>query len=151
MFQNHQWTGAIMTGLGFLFMLVSMLLFFDRGLLVIANILILAGVTLILGVKHTLMFFNPFGKNRAYEKMLGIILFFLGFLMLLFKRGWVVVAFVLELIGLFQMFGSFLPQVLNGLRMLPVVGPILSAPGIKGALDWIAAAAPAQSRKKSAV
>ena len=146
-------TGYVMTGLGFLFMLCSMLFLFERGLLVIGNVLVLSGVTLILGVPNTLQFFNPFGK-RTYEKTLGIVLFFAGFFMLLANRGWVVLDFVLELIGLFQMFGSFLPTVLRMLRMLPYIGPVLSAPYVKEALDWIAEAAPKRQgagSKKGAV
>ena len=147
MFSNNQAMGGIFTALGFLFMLMSMLFLFDRGLLVIGNILILCGVTMILGVRHTLQFFNPIGK-RAYEKTIGVVLFFAGFLMLLTRRGWVVLDFLLEIIGLFQMFGSFLPTVLAVLRSMPHVGAVLSAPGIKEALDWIAAAAPAPSRSR---
>ena len=152
-FTQAQQTGAVMAGLGFLFMLVSMLFFFERGLLVIGNVLVLSGVTMILGVPKTLQFFNPFGM-RTYEKTLGIVLFFSGFAMLLANRGWVVLDFVLELIGLFQMFGSFLPKVLGFLRLLPYIGPVLSAPYVKEALDWIAEAAPKRQgagSKKGAV
>jgi hypothetical protein len=148
-FSNTYVTGLVMTGLGFLFMLVSVMAFFDRALLILANALLLSGLPMIMGLEKTLRFFNPFEKNRTYEKILGIALFFTGLGMLIFRRFWVCIAFLVEVIGLFQMFGSFLPKVLVFLRTLPYVGPVLSAPGIREVLDWIANAAPARKKKAS--
>lgn len=143
-------TGGVMVGLGFLFMLMSMLLLFDRGLLVIANILILTGLSLLMGVQWVLKFFNPFVGARTLGKVVGILMFFAGFLMLLLKRGWVFLDFVLQLIGLFQMFGSFLPQVLGVLRVVPGLGTVLCLPGIREALDFVVALAPPPSKARSA-
>ena len=43
-------------------------------------------------------------------------------------------------IGLIEMFGSFLPMVLAALRNVPFLGPILSAPGVARLLDALAGA-----------
>jgi len=135
-------TGVVLSALGFLFMFLGVLLFFDRGLLAIGNVLLLSGIFFILGVQRTIMFFNPFAqtkKGRTYEKVVGIFLFFVGFSMLLFRRGWASIALLIELIGLVQMFASILPTVLSALRSIPYIGPVLNAPGISHALNWLAA------------
>ena len=85
-FNDTTKTGLVLSALGFLFMFLGVLLFFDRGLLAIGNVLLLSGICFILGISRTLMFFNPFAatkKARTYDKILGIFLFFAGFTMLL--------------------------------------------------------------------
>jgi hypothetical protein len=142
-------TGLVLTLLGFLFMFLGVLLFCDRGLLAIGNVLLLVGICFLIGFSRTLKFFNPCSqpkKGRTYEKIVGIVLFFTGMGMLVFRRGWAVIALVIELIGLFQMFGSILPTVLASLRQFPYIGPFLSLPVIGPALDWLAAVAPSRNK-----
>lgn len=139
-YTDAQKTGVVLTALGFLFIFLGVVLFFDGGLLAIGNILLFTGITLILGVKRTLQFFNPCLPNRTPNKLRGIVCIAIGVTMLLLRRGWSTVALLIELIGLVEMFGSFLPVVLAALRQLPYVGPVLSAPGVAGVLDSLAGA-----------
>ena len=66
-------------------------------------------------------------------------LFFLGIVLVLFKRTFF--GILCEAFGMVQMFGPFLPIVVGTLRTVPVVGPILSAPGIATVVDKLAGVA----------
>lgn len=49
-------------------------------------------------------------------------------------------------IGLIEMFGSFLPTVLAALRQVPYLGPVLSMPGVSPLLDALAGASAAKRK-----
>ena len=93
-----------------------------------------------------MQFFNPFIPNRTPNKLRGIVCIAIGVALLLTRRGWSSIALLIELIGLVEMFGSFLPVVLAACRQLPYVGALLSAPGVAGLLDSLAGASRAQRR-----
>lgn len=100
------------------------------------NILLLLGFPFIIGFKRTLVFFNPI---RRKDKWRGIVLFFLGIALVLRKNTFI--GFILESIGMFAMFGAFLPIVVQFLRNTPFIGPIFSAPGVSSVVDKIAGVA----------
>jgi len=109
-----------------------------RALVVVSagNLLLLLGFPFIIGFQRTLVFFNPFKRK---DKWRGIVMFFLGILLVLSKRTFI--GFIVELIGMVAMFGAFLPIVVQFLRSLPVVGPVFSAPGIATVVDKLAGVA----------
>jgi hypothetical protein len=62
----------------------------------IGNLLLFTGITLILGVARTLNFFNPFIKGRSTNKIRGTVCIAIGVAMLLLRRGWSSIAFLIE-------------------------------------------------------
>ena len=117
--------GIALVGLGFLFLFLGVLLFFDAGLLTIGNALLLAGVPVLIGVRKTLDFFNPLLRR---DRARGIVCFFGGIALVFFWR-WSVLGMAVEVVGLADMFGNFLPSAVDSLKMLPYVGPLArSAP-----------------------
>ena len=49
--------------------------------------------------------------------------------------GWPVIGMCVEVYGFVVLFGDFFPVVIGFLRNLPVIGTLLSLPGISSALD----------------
>jgi len=54
---DTQKIGVLLTGFAIFFTFFGVLMFFDRGLLAIGNILFLAGVTTVIGFQKTIRFF----------------------------------------------------------------------------------------------
>lgn len=107
-----------MTGFGVSFLLLGVLLLFDRGLLAVGNIFFLAGLSLIIGYKRIFGFF--FQKDKLH----GSAFFFLGVLVVLL--GYPLIGMLIETYGFVKIFGGFLPTIIGFLRQIPFVGPILN-------------------------
>eukprot|EP00794_Sanderia_malayensis_P018236 gene18236-20055_t len=123
---DYQKIGIGVTGFGLLFLFLGMMLFFDRGLLAIGNILFISGLALVIGLERTFRFF--FQKH----KLKGSGLFLGGIIIVLF--GWPVIGMLVEIYGFILLFRGFFPVVINFLRRVPVLGHILNLPGI----NWVA-------------
>eukprot|EP00842_Homolaphlyctis_polyrhiza_P005505 jgi/Hompol1/5956/HPOL_004775-RA len=126
---DNQKIGAGLTAFGVFFMLLGILLFFDGGLLAIGNILFLSGLLFIIGFSNTVVFFSRKGK------LAGTVCFFLGVVLVFLK--WPFVGVCVECFGFINLFGDFFPVVVGLLRRLPVIGPILNAPGISTVIDKV--------------
>ena len=87
---------AFCSGGGFFFLL-GLILFFDRALLAMGNILFLVGITLLLGPQRTFVFF------ARKQKWKGTLAFWAGVLLILMK--WPLFGFGVELFGIFVLFG----------------------------------------------
>lgn len=87
---------AFCTGGGF-FLLLGLILLFDRALLAMGNVLFLVGITLLLGPQRTFVFFARRNKWR------GSLAFWAGVLLILMR--WPLVGFAVELFGIFVLFG----------------------------------------------
>ena len=68
---DYQKVGIGVTGFGLFFLLLGVLLFFDRGLLAIGNILTISGVTVIIGVQRALRFFFQQHRWRGSAFFVG--------------------------------------------------------------------------------
>ncbi|KAK4204165.1 vesicle transport protein [Triangularia verruculosa] len=107
---------AFCSGGGF-FLIGGVLLFFDRAMLAMGNILFLIGLTIIIGPAKTAVFF------ARRQKIQGTLAFFAG-LALIFLR-WPLIGFLIELYGILVLFGDFLGTILGFARNIPVVGPYI--------------------------
>ncbi|KAK4181835.1 vesicle transport protein [Triangularia setosa] len=105
---------AFCSGGGF-FLIGGVLLFFDRAMLAMGNILFLIGLTIIIGPSKTAVFF------ARRSKIQGTLAFFSG-LTLIFLR-WPLIGFLIELYGILILFGDFLGTILGFARNIPVIGP----------------------------
>lgn len=103
---------------------------FDLGLLALGNILFLIGIILIIGPLRTLSFFSRPNKIR------GTICFLAGIALILMKHAFI--GFMLELAGILGLFGDFFGTIVQFLRSMPVIGPILSHPLIAPTIDRLA-------------
>ncbi|KAI9802950.1 MAG: hypothetical protein M1825_002181 [Sarcosagium campestre] len=95
----------------------GVMLFFDRAMLAMGNILFVLGLTLIIGPQKTLLFFS------RRQKLKGTAAFVAGILLILLR--WPLVGFLVELYGIFILFGDFFATIGGFARNVPVVGPYL--------------------------
>lgn len=89
------------------------------------QVLFLIGLTLIIGFQRTFTFFS------RRQKLKGTAAFAAGILLILFR--WPLTGFLIELYGLFILFGDFLVTIGQFAGNIPVVGPY-----IKTALETLA-------------
>lgn len=107
---------AFCSGGGF-FLIGGVMLFFDRAMLAMGNILFLIGLTIIIGPQKTLVFF------ARKQKLKGTAAFFGGLTLILMR--WSLVGFLVELYGIMVLFGDFLGTIAGFARNVPIVGPYI--------------------------
>nr|CCA26423.1 vesicle transporter GOT1Blike protein putative [Albugo laibachii Nc14] len=129
-FDDNRKIGTLLLGIGFGFLLLGVILFFDAALLALGDILLLSGVALTIGFQRTIRFFTRRERWRG-------ILCFLGGIILVMLR-WPVVGMVLQSFGFLNLFGSFFPVAVAFMRQMPILGTILNLPGIRSVVDRLA-------------
>ncbi|KAL2038688.1 hypothetical protein N7G274_008446 [Stereocaulon virgatum] len=107
---------AFCSGGGF-FLVGGVIMFFDRAMLAMGNILFLVGLTLIIGLQKTAVFF------ARRQKWNGTAAFVAGILLILVR--WPLVGFLVELYGIFVLFGDFFSTIGGFAGNIPVVGPYI--------------------------
>ena len=115
-------TGSTEIGVAFcsgggLFLFAGILMFFDRSMLAMGNILFLIGLTLIIGPQKTFIFF------ARRNKLKGTAAFTAGILLILLR--WPLMGFLVETYGIFVLFGDFFATIASFAGNIPVVGPYL--------------------------
>ncbi|KAK6015498.1 Got1-like family protein [Ostertagia ostertagi] len=137
--------GVGLTAFGVFFIFLGILMFLDAALLAIGNLLFIVGITFVIGIHRTLVFFFE------VRKLKGSILFFGGQLSFeielkvfsLFCSVGLLLESFLEFWGFVLLFGGFLPGIVNLLRSIPGVSTITYFPGIKRIsnllclIDWL--------------
>ncbi|KAF2500560.1 Got1-domain-containing protein [Lophium mytilinum] len=108
---------AFCSGGGF-FLLGGVMMFFDRAMLAMGNILFLIGLTCIIGFQKTALFF------ARRQKLKGTAAFAAGILLILFR--WPFIGFLVELYGIFVLFGDFFATIAGFAGNIPVIGPYIS-------------------------
>ncbi|EKG20056.1 Vesicle transport protein Got1/SFT2-like protein [Macrophomina phaseolina MS6] len=108
---------AFCSGGGF-FLLAGVIMFFDRALLAMGNILFICGLTLLIGLQKTLLFF------ARRQKIAGTAAFLTGILLILMR--WPLIGFVVELYGIFVLFGDFFATIAGFIRPVPYIGPYVA-------------------------
>ncbi|KZF21215.1 Got1 family protein [Xylona heveae TC161] len=103
---------------GMFFLTGGVIMFFDRAMLAMGNILFLLGLTLIIGPQKTLYFF------MRQQKLKGTAAFLFGILLILLR--WPFVGFCVELYGILILFGDFFATAAGFVRNVPVIGPYLA-------------------------
>ncbi|KAG8167452.1 hypothetical protein KVR01_003141 [Diaporthe batatas] len=107
---------AFCSGGGF-FLIGGVMLFFDRAMLAMGNILFLIGLTIIIGPQKTLLFF------ARKQKAKGTAAFFGGLALILLR--WPLIGFCVELYGIMVLFGDFFGTIAAFARSAPIVGPYI--------------------------
>ncbi|EEB19593.1 Vesicle transport protein GOT1B, putative [Pediculus humanus corporis] len=119
--------GVGFAGFGIGFMILGVILLFDKGLLAIGNILFIVGLGCVIGLQRTCRFFFQKHKFKASAA------FFSGIFVILL--GWPFIGMILETYGFILLFSGFFPAAVNFLRRVPLLGTILNLPGISMVLD----------------
>jgi len=98
---DQQKIGTFLVAFSIFFSGFGVLMFFDRGLLSVGNLLMIPGVSLLLGVDKT--------KDFLFQsqKIKGLVCFFGGLLLVLI--GWGFTGFIVEAFGFINLFGDFFP------------------------------------------
>lgn len=116
MLSDNQKIGVGLSLAGVVFVFLGILLFFDRGLITLGNLLFITGVPLAVGVERTISLFRT--------KPIQSLVYFTGIILILFKIT--IVGFALEIIGALTIFGPFARIALDFLQHAPVIGPLIN-------------------------
>ncbi|KAF2731830.1 Got1-domain-containing protein [Polyplosphaeria fusca] len=108
---------AFCSGGGF-FLLGGVMMFFDRAMLAMGNILFIIGLTLIIGFQKTALFF------ARRQKWKGTAAFAAGIALILLR--WPFFGFLIELYGILVLFGDFFATIAGFVGNVPVVGPYVA-------------------------
>ena len=129
-FDDKRKIGTLLLAVGFLFLFLGVLFFFDASLLSIGDILVLSGLTLTIGPQRTLKFFSRKSEAR------GIICFIGGIFMVLIR--WPMIGMAMQSFGFLNLFGTFFPVAVTFMRATPVLGNILNLPIVSTVVDKLA-------------
>uniref|UniRef100_A0A2K5JA77 Golgi transport 1B n=1 Tax=Colobus angolensis palliatus TaxID=336983 RepID=A0A2K5JA77_COLAP len=121
--------GMGLTGFGVFFLFFGMILFFDKALLAIGNVLFVAGLAFVIGLERTFRFFFQKHKMKATGFFLGGV-----FVVLI---GWPLIGMIFEIYGFFLLFRGFFPVVVGFIRRVPVLGSLLNLPGIRSVSNHV--------------
>ena len=111
-------------------MFLGVMLFFDRALMTLGNIMFLVGFAFLSGISRTIKFFT------ARSRLRGTLSFFFGIGLILY--GWTFTGMIVETFGFLNLFGNFFPIALTWMRSMPFLGSMLNMPVIKQCLDKLA-------------
>jgi len=88
-------------------------------MLAMGNILFLIGLTLIIGIQKTFAFF------ARRQKIKGTAAFAVGICLILMR--WAFIGFLVELYGIFVLFGDFFATIAGFVYNVPYVGPYIAS------------------------
>ncbi|KAG5964888.1 hypothetical protein E4U58_002999 [Claviceps cyperi] len=114
---DSQKIGVVFCSGGGIFLIGGVMLFFDRAMLAMGNILFLIGLTIIIGPQKTLSFF------ARKQKAKGTAAFFAGLILILIR--WTFIGFLIELYGIAVLFGDFFGTIAAFATGIPVIGPYI--------------------------
>jgi len=117
---DFQKIGLGLAAFGVAFLMLGVMLLFDKGLLAVGNILFISGLAFIIGLERTFWFFFQKHKWKAS------LAFFSGIAVVLI--GWPLIGMIFESYGFVLLFRGFFPAALSFLTRVPVLGTILSLP-----------------------
>ena len=110
--------GFVLLGAGMVFTMLGISLFFNKTLMRLGNLSLIAGVPMTIGPGRTTGYFLQPKKSRATGCLaLGIFLVFVG---------WPILGIALEVFGLLNLFGNMFPIFMVILKQMPIVGNLLN-------------------------
>lgn len=94
---------------------MAILLFFDRALLMLSNILFLVGLYILVGLSEVIMFFA--------RKIKGSIALFIGLVFIVV--GFKFIGVLLQLYGVYEFFKVYALKFLSYFEYVPILGPYI--------------------------
>ena len=99
---------------GFSFVLLGLVMGFNRRFIVTGDVLLLIGINLTMGIQ-------PFcNLIISKSRLKGTIAFIIGVALVLYKL--VLPGFLCQAVGIYWLFGGFISIVLSTLRHIPIIG-----------------------------
>jgi hypothetical protein len=95
---------------------IGILLFFDRALIMLANLLFLAGLFILVGFSGTIVFFA--------KKIKGSLALIIGFVFIII--GYKVIGTIIQLYGIYEFFKLYAIKFLSYFEWVPIIGPYIS-------------------------
>jgi hypothetical protein len=171
--------GIMLTVLGLGFMMLGILLFFDSGLIAIGDILFLASFPFLVGVQSSLNLFNPFKVGNSWRGIAAFALGIVLVLCRWATVGMILQAFgLIEMFGRYVLTPnnsiffvelraevlcswlarkrhsrnhvySFFWRIIEFLRSMPYIGPMLNAPGVRQIVDFLSGLSSRERRSKA--
>ncbi|EQC35402.1 hypothetical protein SDRG_07112 [Saprolegnia diclina VS20] len=132
MMDDNRKIGTLLLGVGFLFLFLGVMLFFDAALLAIGDVLFLSGLAMTIGLSRTIKFFTRKDRWR------GIVCFLGGIFLVMIRYP--IIGMCVQTFGFLNLFGSFFPVAVAFLRQTPVLGTVLNLPVIGDIVDKLAGA-----------
>jgi len=126
---DSQKIGVVLLVLALAFIWLGILLLFDGPLLAVGDLFLVGGLVLVIGRERIFDFFAQPKRLRSTACLAS------GVVLVLARQP--IVGILMQSFGLFNLFGPFFPMVLNFLRLMPVVGPLLKLPPVAVVLDAI--------------
>merc|ERR1711872_687249 len=126
---DAQKLGVGLGSFGLFFLMLGVLLLFDKGLLAIGNLFCLSGLVCVMGWDKSKAFF------MNTERKLACLAFFSGIGVLLL--GYPIIGMIIEMYGAVKLFGGFFNLAISFLRQVPVIGLLLALPGVSELCDTI--------------
>lgn len=127
MLDDNRKIGMGLCSLGLALVTLGCIFLFDRAFLSLGNMSFLAGLCFLLGPEKCGTFFwRKKGPSAA---------FFSGFALIVY--GWPFFGFLLEVYGIWKLFATFLPNVIQTLKFVPGVSTIMSLPPFSWVVDKI--------------
>eukprot|EP00892_Ulva_mutabilis_P009213 jgi/Ulvmu1/6664/UM003_0302.1 len=134
-FNDPRTIGVGLSGLGVFFSFIGILLFLDKALMALGNIMFLSGITLTIGIPSTIKFFTKKKHRIGSACFLGGTAFII--------LGWALIGLVVQGYGFWRLFAAFIPTVLQYARSIPYVSRVLDLPLVKHMLNRVAPASSA--------
>ena len=110
--------GSILLGLGAVFTVLGVSLFFNKALMRLGNLMFIAGVPVTIGPSRTVGYFFQPQKIRATAC--------LGFGIFLVFVGWPIFGIALEVFGILNLFGNMFPMFWAIFKNMPIVSSFTS-------------------------
>jgi len=116
---DFQKIGIGLALIGVLMNIFGILLFFDRGFIVIGNMAFIFGIVLLIGIRSAINFFVI-----KTGRLKGTISFFVGFLIIVYGHS--IIGMMFEVYGYYVLFFNFIPTIVSYLSNIPVIGILFS-------------------------
>lgn len=128
MFDQNKTVGLVLFLLGIILGFVGVTLFFDKFFLCMSNISFLIGLYFLVGIQKIVNIF----LNK--KKAIGSICLMVGLVLIIFNRTFF--GFLFQFYGLYRLFYSLLPNILNFIKYSPF-SFLLEIPGIKQGANYV--------------
>ena len=94
---------------------IGILLFFDRALLLLSNVLFLVGLYILVGLQETIMFFG--------RKIKGSIALIIGLVFIV--TGFKFIGACIQIYGIYEFFKAYALKFLGYFEWIPIIGPYI--------------------------